>query len=278
MLGLMILLFMMLSLDVGLDLIVVCVVIIHPFSMSNAIVVVAVSRLSLSLFWLKRPTHGNLSKLEFLQVWIREKLQGRVPVPEVFGWAEDQGQIFIYMDLIDGDPLNERWPSMMTEERLGICAELRSAVSAWRDLRQDEGACYVGSINKQPLTDIFFTLNMRVVGPFEGEDAVKQFQDAMHIDVAHPGPVVFTHNDFVACNILVAKNSPSIAAIIDWGQSGWFPAYWEYCKARYVNVPDDRFFKNYEKEWEQEYLPQIIGSVDEAEVWYPFLFFALSKI
>lgn len=58
------------------------------------------------------------------QVWIREKLQGRVYIPEVFGWARDQGQTFLYMSLVDGDPLSERWPGMTTQERLAICAEL----------------------------------------------------------------------------------------------------------------------------------------------------------
>ncbi|KAI0869344.1 hypothetical protein GGS24DRAFT_493822 [Hypoxylon argillaceum] len=160
-----------------------------------------------------------------LFVWIREKLQGRVNVPEVFGWAQDQG-----------------------------------------------------SIHKQPLTDIFFTIRDQIIGPFQGVDAVKQFQDTLDIDVANPGPVVFTHNDLVACNILVKRNSSNLAAIIDWGQAGWYPAYWEYCKARRISVPDDRFYHDYEPEWKQEYLPKIMSPVDEVKVWHPFLRFALSKI
>lgn len=182
------------------------------------------------------------------------------------------------MSLVDGDPLSERWPCMTTQERLTICVELRSAVSAWRNLTQDEGTCYIGSIHKQPLTDIFFTIRDQIIGPFQGVDAVKQFQDTLDIDVANPGPVVFTHNDLVACNILVKRNSSNLAAIIDWGQAGWYPAYWEYCKARRVSVPDDRFYHDYEPEWKQEYLPKIMSPVDEVKVWHPFLRFALSKI
>ncbi|KAF2962802.1 hypothetical protein GQX73_g10769 [Xylaria multiplex] len=170
------------------------------------------------------------------QIWIREELQGRVPIPEVFGWTRDG-----------------------------------------RNLRQEEGTCYIGNLHTQPLTDIFFTLNEQVMGPFQGVDAVKQFQDTLGIDVVNPGPVVFTHNDLVACNILVGRNSSNIAAIIDWGQAGWYPAYWEYCKARYINVPDKCFINDYEQEWKQEYLPQIISPVDEVKVWYPFLRFAMPK-
>ncbi|KAI1171225.1 hypothetical protein F4777DRAFT_594068 [Nemania sp. FL0916] len=158
------------------------------------------------------------------QVWIREKLRGRVDVPEVFGWARD-GR----------------------------------------------------SIHKQPSTDIYFTLNEQVIGPFQGEDAVEQFQDALGIEVANPGPAVFTHNDLVACNILVRKNSSNLAAIIDFGQAGWYPAYWEYCKARRIGVPDKRFH-DYEEEWRREYLPKIMSPVDEVKVWYQFVRFAISRV
>lgn len=45
----------------------------------------------------------NVTVLEArTQMEIRKQLQGRVPVPEVFGWAEDGGQGFIYMALVQG--------------------------------------------------------------------------------------------------------------------------------------------------------------------------------
>lgn len=231
---------------------------------------------SLGLF-IKYGTHVTVAEIQ-TQMMIRTELRGRVPVPEVFGWTQDQGQTFLYMSLVNGDPLHQRWPDMTRDERSQICAELRWTASAWRSLSQNGNGCYIGSVYKQPLNDIFFTLNELVVGPFEGTDAVQQFQRELDIDVASPGPIVFTHNDLVACNILVAKTSAKLAAVVDWGQAGWYPAYWEYCKARRVNVPDDRFYHEFEQEWKREYLPQIVDAVDEEEVWYPFLRFALSKI
>ncbi|KAI3343332.1 kinase-like domain-containing protein [Ustulina deusta] len=230
----------------------------------------------LGLF-IKYGTHVTVTEIQ-TQIMIREKLLGRVPVPEVFGWTQDQGQTFLYMSLVYGDPLHERWPTMTRDEKSQICAELRRAASAWRSLRQGDNDGYIGSVHKQPLNDIFFTLNAEVIGPFQGTDAVQQFQNVVGIDVASPGPIVFTHNDLVACNILVAKTSARLAAVVDWGQAGWYPAYWEYCKARRVNVPDDRFFNEHEQEWKREYLPRIVDVVDEEKVWYPFLRFALSKI
>lgn len=73
-----------------------------------------------------------------------EKLQGQVPVPEIFGWAEDGDEIFIYMALIHGDTLQDRWSSMNPDERTAICNELAFMVKAWRVLKQDRDAPYIG--------------------------------------------------------------------------------------------------------------------------------------
>jgi aminoglycoside phosphotransferase len=75
---------------------------------------------------------------------VREKLQGQVPIPEVFGWTEDEGQTFIYMSLIEDKTLQERWSNMNNNERRAICEELKHLVKAWRDLEQDRHDRYVG--------------------------------------------------------------------------------------------------------------------------------------
>lgn len=73
------------------------------------------------------------------QVMVSEKLQGRVPVPVDYRWTEDGGQGFIYMELNQGDTLEERWRGMVEYERLGVCGELKDVVSAWRGLGQKDG-------------------------------------------------------------------------------------------------------------------------------------------
>lgn len=78
------------------------------------------------------------------QVLVRELMQGKVPVPEVFGWTEDGGQRFIYMSLIEGDTLQSRFGTMDESERQTVCQELRGMVNAWRILTQDTNDTYVG--------------------------------------------------------------------------------------------------------------------------------------
>jgi hypothetical protein len=47
-------------------------------------------------------------------------------------------------------------------------------------------------------------------------------------------PVVFTHSDLHRKNIMITTTTPTrLLSIVDWEQAGWYPEYWEYCKATY---------------------------------------------
>ncbi len=43
-----------------------------------------------------------------------------------------------------------------------------------------------------------------------------------------------------------------VAAVIDWQQSGWYPAYWEYCKSRWA------WSTKVGVAWEKMYLPLVM--------------------
>lgn len=64
--------------------------------------------------------------------------------------------------------------------------------------------------------------------------------------------VVFTHADLHPSNIMVTEQgSPCrIVALIDWQQSGWYPDYWEFCKAEFTVDP--------KSEWCAEYIPSFL--------------------
>ena len=81
------------------------------------------------------------------QILLRDHLQDQVPIPEVFGWAEDTGQRFIYMSLIEGETLQERWGTMNEVERRAVCDELSYMVKAWRALKQDWDGRYDGELS-----------------------------------------------------------------------------------------------------------------------------------
>lgn len=46
-------------------------------------------------------------------------------------------------------------------------------------------------------------------------------------------PVIFTHGNLHPQNMLISTGpNPQVVSILDWSQAGWYPAYWEFCKAR----------------------------------------------
>ncbi|KAK2592984.1 hypothetical protein QQS21_009312 [Conoideocrella luteorostrata] len=215
------------------------------------------------------------------QLIIREKLLGHVPIPEVFGWAMDGGQGFIYMQLVQGETLEDRWHVLDEADRRSVCGQLRTMVATWSSLPQDDQddhGSYIGSLCRQPLNDILLQHRPALVGPFAGPDAVEQFQNACGIDVTQRSTIVFTHADLVAPNILLSTGpDPKVIAIIDWAQAGWYPSYWEFCKARRVDLDAQYFSGDIQDEWRAKYLPLVLDEVDNEMYYHPWLYFVLSK-
>jgi thiamine kinase-like enzyme len=73
--------------------------------------------------------------------------------------------------------------------------------------------------------------------------------------------VVFTHADLHPSNIIVSKDaeSPKVLAILDWRQSGWYPDYWEFCKAAYT--------AEVHSEWMVVYLPTFLKEPGCLDTW-----------
>lgn len=82
---------------------------------------------------------------EALCLWaIRQLLPDQVPVPEVYGWCEDGGEFFIFMELIQGESLENKWESLSKLEKIDVCGQLRVMLSELRSLKQDPGNQFLG--------------------------------------------------------------------------------------------------------------------------------------
>lgn len=97
------------------------------------------------------------------------------------------------------------------------------------------------------MKDIWFQGNENA-GPLR---TTKQFNDllqhwslnGLRVSQGHVDPlrsmlpdssrICFTHSDLHLRNILVSGETGSrgVVGVVDWGQAGWYPEYWEYCKA-----------------------------------------------
>jgi aminoglycoside phosphotransferase len=137
----------------------------------------------------------------------------------------------------------------------------------------------LGSWGRQPINDIFLNGRPKLLGPFQGQDAVQQLHELYQLNIRNDEAIVFTHNDITLPNIMVTRDStPKVAAIIDWAQSGWYPAYWEYCKAKQVGFPPRMMSVELQDEWREKYVPKLIDEVDNESCYYRWLYFMLDKI
>jgi thiamine kinase-like enzyme len=92
-----------------------------------------------------------------------------------------------------------------------------------------------------------------------------QFEDPYRPYLPDTGSIKLTHGDLHRGNIIVSSTSPSrILALVDWAQSGWYPDYWEYCKACYTAC--------YNGEWRDQWIPKVLSPrIQEYEVFAEYV-------
>ncbi|KAF4993412.1 hypothetical protein FGRMN_6499 [Fusarium graminum] len=212
-------------------------------------------------------------------LWALRRCLPSVPVPEIYGWTEEDDQIFLYIQLLQGATLEKRWETLCDDERVSVCGQLRDMISDLRQLKQEPEDQFLGHIDRGPYTDIVFTNGtLPRAGPFA---SVREFHNwlstmtKLHVWNAHwkgyeledvPDPfrqmlpddasVVFTHSDLHPSNIMVSEDNPCrVVALIDWHQSGWYPDYWEFSKAEFTAEP--------RSEWVTKYLPMFLQEPSE---------------
>ncbi|XMA10605.1 hypothetical protein WAI453_003396 [Rhynchosporium graminicola] len=169
------------------------------------------------------------------------------------------------MQLIEGATLEHEWPAMIVEEKYEICTQLHGMLHELRQLRQDPSDRFIGTINRQCAQDVVFQEKK-----FEVFSDVTSFHDwysgvvISDMDLSDPDPwrpgllddvpIVFTHADLHRSNIMMswAKGKPRITAIVDWHQSGWYPACWEFYKTRYT--------ARMQEQWEIDFILEFLQS------------------
>lgn len=166
-----------------------------------------------------------------------------IPVPEVRNaYVDDSnGHAVIVMDFVEGENLDTAWDKLGGDARESIIDQLRGYME---QLRQIKGN-FIGSIDGTWCNDQYFCDDLGSFGPFQNEDdftqgmvrAMKKNRPYSYVDwtcdvwveVMTGHEIVLTHGDFDPRNILV--HDGKVVAILDWEFAGYYPEYWEYCKA-----------------------------------------------
>ncbi|XHG04941.1 hypothetical protein AWENTII_008195 [Aspergillus wentii] len=77
---------------------------------------------------------------------IRQVFRGKIPVPELFGWRiDDEGHVFIYMELIQGKRLADRWDGLDSVDKGVLRDQLCDIVGCLRQLEQDPSDKFIGT-------------------------------------------------------------------------------------------------------------------------------------
>ncbi|KAK4237713.1 kinase-like domain-containing protein [Achaetomium macrosporum] len=175
----------------------------------------------------------------------------QVPAPEVFGWKSTHEPVgfesnFIYMSFLPGQTLRDAWETLSQEDKASLSQQLAGIVKRLRSVERGPSDQFIGSLNRGPVQDIYFSPDQHK-GPFA---SVREFHDFVQFMSAawcpmenrFPDPsrallpdaarVCLTHGDLHLGNIL---------GLVDWGQAGWYPDYWEYCKAMIVGPYGDEW-------------------------------------
>ncbi|KAG6849900.1 hypothetical protein H0H93_003914 [Arthromyces matolae] len=167
-----------------------------------------------------------------------------IPVPWVAASASYGKKAFTLMKYIEGEALSDVWPDLNAQQRAHVIAQLRGFIAELRSLSRPPHvkSGTICSLNGLALRDSRLS-SINPIGPYVESD----FNDRL-VDVAEPfvdrelsepirarmrndHRIVFTHGDLTPRNIIMRGDT--VAAIVDWEESGWLPEHWELVKAKW---------------------------------------------
>ncbi|KAM0384197.1 hypothetical protein ACHAPZ_001734 [Fusarium culmorum] len=197
-----------------------------------------------------------------------------IPVPKVHYAFIHEGTSYIVMQHIKGQMAANGWTSRSDESKARILEQLRGMITELRSVIPPEGT-KVSSVENGPFYDC--RLPPRLYwGPYA---SVREFHEALVNSIPwdadytkYPdlielfdfyrqaeNKLVLTHGDLSSLNILVRGDR--VVGIIDWETAGWFPKYWEYTTAEYVNPNNlfwadvvDQFITPMPDEWKMDFI------------------------
>jgi serine/threonine protein kinase len=208
-----------------------------------------------------------------------------IRVPKVYCAFEYDSVKFILMERIDGIPIQEGWLDRPEAEREDMLQQLKGYYEELRSIPHPHPGA-IAAADMQSLFDPRLIKGEYGFGPFaEEKDFNNYLQAGIHADAqilsySEPGfwmtkdeqneilrmiamqdkgghKVCFSHGDPNPGNFLVKGNK--IVALIDFELAGFYPEYWDYCKAMSVRswwqfweTEVGKFLQEYPRELEME--------------------------
>ena len=100
--------------------------------------------LSLAVKCVRVTVRHRASAAEGQTLWALRQFLPQVRVPEVYGWRRDGEELFVFMELIEGEMLEDRWKDLGEDDKTRICAELGAMLRALRCLERPAEEEFIG--------------------------------------------------------------------------------------------------------------------------------------
>jgi len=147
-------------------------------------------------------------------------LQGRLPVPDVIYWAEDDTRQYLLISAVEGlslydDSLRDQLPALMR-----LYAEALHQIhnipveSCPFDMRLDVKIAQAAQRLQDGAIDVENFDPVR-----EGRTAQSAFREVLATRPADED-LVFTHGDYCTPNVLLDPDTMTLTGLIDWGRAG----------------------------------------------------------
>lgn len=161
------------------------------------------------------------------------------------------------MERIKGGYIGNAWYRRSKESREAILQQIKDMIIEMRNIAPPAEA-RVASVTGGSLYDLRLPETPKGRGLFGPFNTISEFHRYLRRGLeADPNqraelnelvkmheetwPICFTHADLSSLNILAQGDK--VVGIVDWATAGWYPSYWEYTSASYVN-PQNEFWRN----------------------------------
>ena len=180
-----------------------------------------------------------------------------IPVPRVIDVFEFKGETYLVQEFIDGHVLEDVWLKLTPDQQTSAVDQLKDYLDQLRALKPTEPG-KVQAVDGRGLTDRRVSRGGEW-GPFNTHEEfgdfsfrglvkhnLEKYPDARELYAKVEGrkwKTVFAHGDFGPHNVLWKDGR--IVAVIDWEFAGWFPEYWDYCRAWIVSGSVEHVARRY---------------------------------
>ncbi|ESK89640.1 hypothetical protein Moror_8611 [Moniliophthora roreri MCA 2997] len=208
-----------------------------------------------------------------------------IPVPRLRRTIHvDSPTCIIAMDFVEGKVLSEAWPNLTIMEKIRVACALRRYIRQLRRKLQGTKDTPPGpatTILKACEAPSFFGSRIDTRGPFKTAKDLSSFLSRVYdhamkiqkVPPEHPWhkerqistePLVFCHMDLVPRNIILGNDGR--VWVIDWGFSGYYPAWFEYV-AMVEQAANDRE-RDCDFQYWEKLIPFICGPYFSEHKWY----------